>query len=578
MKAGNKERIFHIAQFGTYDLQSLGDTMFPVVFKGEMEKRLGKDNVIIDLYSPFGTEHPYNNLPLVHSVKELREEHAKRPYDCLVLGGGEFVHFLQVEYISVDELKQQYQPGELWRKPQAEAQELGIPVFWNCVGVSRDFENEEEINIIRDSCKELGYLSVRDKYSKIRLEKMAGVQNVHEVADMLWLFNRHFSAEKLADQKKQLETEYPFLQKDYLVLQYGTSADLDKLGEIVNKIGERYNLEIVLLTINYCHEDEDIVKKLKEKFSNFRMIDKKLQPVEIMSVISGGKYFLGTSLHGNITAMSYGVKNLCLDMYPSFVSKMDGLFEMLNCKELLVNGLEGLHARFEHLAETDIKGKLDKEIEQIQKRLDSHFDRMARLIQNGEYERYECEAVPESKIFLHKGMLSSNGETVTDICCGINENVEFCFELPNFGKEIEGVIYEKHPFLIESMRIECDKQDINCYFLNSEEENEALFENRCIYKGTAGKRMEKGRRIKVNAKLVTGESVEIRFLKSRLKKLEQINYDLEVGNKRLKGHVDYMINLEREYKQEIDYYKKIPGASLMVRAFRSADEIFQRKG
>ena len=257
----NKERIFHIAQFGAFDLQSFGDTMFPVVFILEMEKRFGKENVIIDLYSPFGTEHPYNALPLVRSVEKLEEEHEKRPYDCLVLGGGEFIHFLPIEYISANNQKQQYQPGELWRKPQEEAQRLGIPVFWNCVGVSRDFENEEEISIIRDSCKGLGYLSVRDKYSKIRLEKMAGIQNVHEVADMLWLFNRHFSAEKLADQKKQLEAEYPFLQKDYLVLQYGTSADLDRLGEVVNKIGECYDLEVVLLTINYCHEDEEIVKR-----------------------------------------------------------------------------------------------------------------------------------------------------------------------------------------------------------------------------------------------------------------------------------------------------------------------------
>ena len=553
MRNKGNGHIYHIAQFGTYDLPSLGDTMFPVIFKLEMEKRFGEDNISIDLYSPFGTDHPYNHLPPVFSIDELEKNHKRAPYDCLIIGGGEFVHFLPVEYISVDNVKRQYQAGDLWRKPQLEAQKLGIPVFWNCVGVSRDFESEEEIDAIQDACVNLGYLSVRDKYSKLRLEKMAGVQNVHEVADMLWLFNRYFSKTKLQCQKEQLETEYSFLKKEYMVLQYGTSADYDKLGQIIERIRENYNIEIVLLSINYCHEDEEIVKKLKQKFDNFRVIDKKLDPVEIMSVIAGAKYFLGTSLHGNVTAMSYGVKNLCLDMYPSFVSKMDGLFEMLKSKELLLNGLESLYTRFEKLTEADFDSKIEKEISNIQLKLDAHFDKIADLIFSRKCEKYECKDMEEKKFSLHKSTISNGNNAISDICCSTQKSVEFYFEIQNSQEEMEGVIYETRPFIVENMYVFCNNRDIPYYFLNAEsEDGQAVFENKCIYRvNIQQENLSKNCIIRVKATISLEKAAETKLLKWRLQKAEQSNYELEVSNKRLQGHVDYMVELEREYKRKI---------------------------
>ena len=186
------EKKYYVAQFGTYDLPSLGDTMFPKIFQLEMKERFG-DKIQIDLYSPSGTDHPYNDLDEVYSLDRLEENNTKHPYDLMVIGGGEFVHFAPVEYISVDNEKKVYSVGELWEKPQMIAQKLGIPVVWNCLGISRDFKTPEERKRIVESCKNLKYISVRDTFSASRLVSAHENVNVHMVADMLWLFNKHFS-------------------------------------------------------------------------------------------------------------------------------------------------------------------------------------------------------------------------------------------------------------------------------------------------------------------------------------------------------------------------------------------------
>ena len=542
----DKKESYHIAQFGTYDLPSLGDTMFPTIFKLEMEKYFG-DRITIDLYSPRGTEHPYNNLPIVHGINELEKNHKEKPYDCLVIGGGEFVHFLPVEYISVDGEKRVYDIGELWDKPQREAKKLNIPVIWNCVGISKDFETLSEIESIQKACQGLKYISVRDAYSKIRLEKMAGVHNVNQVADMLWMFNRHFTEEDLRKYREKLSEENEFLKKDYLVLQYGTSLDYKKIAKIVNRIAKDYGLEVILLTINYCHQDQEIIEKIVKEFPEFKIIDRLLQPKEIMSVIAGAKYFLGTSLHGNVTAMSYGVKNLCLDMYPSFVSKMDGLFDMLEKSKCVINGANTLRHSFEKLVQIDEREQTLKKIEQIQKKLDQHFFEISRVIAKKSFQKYEVEKVEEKKFFV-KGIMD-NG-VVSSKCIQLfqSEEITLSFELENVNGEYEGILYQPQSFIIERMDILENGTKIKYEYENliENERKISLFQDHCKFKAfSARNQVGKNRIIEIKIKMKFGEEIERYYLKIEKKRLEQEKYQLEVKYKQSQGHVEKLLESER---------------------------------
>ncbi|MDE7310794.1 MAG: glycosyltransferase [Eubacterium sp.] len=496
-----EERMIRIAHFGAYDLESLGDTMFPVIFRMEMKERFG-DRLDIDLYSPNGTSHSYNNLERVYPIDSLPQRHAKEPYRALVIGGGEFIHFLPVKYKSPEGEKKQYLAGELWKKPQEIAAGLNIPVIWNCVGVGRDFENNGEAEQIRQACEALCGLSVRDAYSRIRLEKFAGVQNVLQVPDMLWMFPRHIKEASLDDCFGQLKKEYRFLNQDYLALQYGTSLEYEKLAKEVQKISTDYGLAVLLVTVNYCHEDQEVAYKIQKVCRDFYVLGRKLQPKEIMAVISHAKFFLGTTLHGNITAMSYGVKNLCLDMYPSCVGKLDGLFAMMQMEELLVKDVDSLRIQFDQQMHTDHREMIAKKAALFQEQLKCHFDRIASLLQDGvrkqkedakaatdrmeedrELQRRQCRLI---KSVLNNGNISTGCNSIMEGSGALDEggSLKLEFQVQSTGAPYHGKFYYPNPFIIESIEASENGRQASCSLegmVTGSGEGSALYKDCCIF-------------------------------------------------------------------------------------------------
>lgn len=500
VKMTDKEGSIRIAHFGAFDMESMGDTMFPVIFRLEMEKRFG-DRLEIDLYAPNGANHPYNNLARVFPIDSLVQRHAKNAYCALVVGGGEFIHFRPISYRSPDGEEKQYNPGELWKKPQEIAEGINLPVIWNCVGVGRDFENGGEAEQVRQVCEELSYLSVRDAYSRIRLQNIAVVRKIYQVPDMLWLLRRYIQPGLLNDCFRQLKKEYRFLNQGYLVLQYGTSLEYGRLAKEVQKISTDYGLAVLLLTVNYCHEDQEVSDQLQEVCREFYIMGRKLQPKEIMAVIAHAKFFLGTSLHGNITAMSYGVKNLCLDMYQSCVGKLDGLFEMMQMQELLVRDIDSLRGKFDQQMRVENRGMVAEKAALFQEELKCHFDRIAGLLQESAdiqkkdaksetkgTEKYRAETKKDSterkktraekskdaqklkrqyrfiKSVLSDGKTSTGCNSMMELDSAIegSQSLELEFQVQRAVEAYQGKFYYPNPFLVESMEASENGKPASC--------------------------------------------------------------------------------------------------------------------
>ena len=322
-----------IAQFGIYDLPSLGDTMFPYIFADNMQKILGKENVEIDIYSPTSCDKPYNNLPKVFSIDELEERNKVRHYDAFILGGGEFIHFDDVRYKTVDGVQREYTAGELWIKPTKIAHELGIPVYWDGVGVSYDFTEEYQRKTIREVTEFVKRITVRDKYSAQRLIDAGVKQDIYVSPDMLWMFKNSITTDQLDKIYNKLVNEYDFLKQPCMVVQYATEYRSEEIAKEAAKFSKENGFIPVSLVVNYCHDDTKINKEITSHDSLFKTVDRVLQPIEIMAIIYRSRIFWGSSLHGNLISMLYGVPNIVLDMYPNTVSKMDGLMSWLDCTE-----------------------------------------------------------------------------------------------------------------------------------------------------------------------------------------------------------------------------------------------------
>ncbi len=307
--------------------------MFPAVFADNMRRIVGKDNVEIDIYSPEGCDKPYNDLPKVYGIDELEERNKQKHYDAFVLGGGEFIHFEDVRYKTVDGVQREYAAGELWLKPTRMAHALGIPVYWEGVGVGYDFVDQHQRKTIREACGLVKRITVRDKYAAQRLLDAGVAQDVYVAPDMLWMFKNSIPTEELDRVYDTLAAAYDFLKKPYMVVQYATEYRCEEVAREAVAFSEANGLVPVSLVVNYCHDDTKICRKLTEYDPSFKTVDRMLQPVEIMAIIYKAKFFWGSSFHGNLISMLYGVPNILLDMYPNTVSKMDGLMSWLDCTE-----------------------------------------------------------------------------------------------------------------------------------------------------------------------------------------------------------------------------------------------------
>lgn len=307
--------------------------MFPAVFADNMQKIWGKDNIEIDIYSPTNCSNPYNNLPNVYSIDELEERNKIRHYAAFVLGGGEFINFDDVRYKTVDGIQREYTAGELWLKPTRIAYELGIPVYWDGVGVSYDFVEEYQRKTIREVSTFVRRITVRDKYSAQRLLDAGVKQNIYVAPDMLWMFKNSITTGELDGIYNKLASEYDFLKKPYMVVQYATEYRSKEIAKKAVEFSKENNLIPVSLVVNYCHDDTKLCKELTDYDTSFKTVDRMLQPVEIMAIIYKAVFLWSSSFHANLISMLYGVPNIILDMYPNTVSKMDGLMSWLDCEE-----------------------------------------------------------------------------------------------------------------------------------------------------------------------------------------------------------------------------------------------------
>ena len=374
------DKTYRIAQFGTYDIESTGDTMFPKGFSYGIQRFLP---VEIELFSMTECAAPYNGNSHVYSFDQFMERSSAKPFDAVVIGGGEFLHFKKIDVV-IDGSPKSYPEGFIWKKPIDMAREARVPtILLNCVGVSYDFTPSQQQEL-REYMEQVDLISVRDEFSALRVRK-AGIpkEKVVCVADNLWYFNRMYPKQELTALRCELEkrTGHDFCMP-YLVVQYGTTKNTAELTRQLLTIKDRTGYRIYLMAVNYCHEDRTGLKQLKAAGGGaFLSIEDYFQPVEILSVIAGAKAFFGTSFHGNLISASYGVPFVGIDMYSSFVSKMDGLFMMLGCEQYLTADEFGVAAAYEAFAQDrETLRRLSERIEQIQTCLDGHFARMAKII------------------------------------------------------------------------------------------------------------------------------------------------------------------------------------------------------
>jgi polysaccharide pyruvyl transferase WcaK-like protein len=242
-----------------------------------------------------------------------------------------------------------------------------IICIYNTIGAnSINSVKPEEREYIINQFKKSEYISVRDNKSG-ELIKNA---NAKIYPDSATYMSRIFSQEELMEKSSEkIKTFIYENQKRYVCIQmnkgYLINKDKNKVVNEINKIiADGY--KVILLPIGFAqlHEDNISLNKIYKKMKKNQNIVyfKKINIYEIMNLIANSIFFAGTSLHGNITAMSFGIRHIGLNKKITKLEEYLKSWEIEGQNECIE--IENLYSKFCELLNLN-----EQEIEENKNRL-----------------------------------------------------------------------------------------------------------------------------------------------------------------------------------------------------------------
>ncbi len=162
-----------------------------------------------------------------------------------------------------------------------------------------------EKEVVHNTLRESIYLSVREKFThRSIIENFTDVE-VKITPDVAILMSDYYSFESNSKEK-------------YIAFQIGhhkNEGKLDVINEQLNKLSKETGLPVYFIPIGICPGHDDI-KSLKWLAGKANYPNKLIIPgdiLQIMEVIASSQIFIGTSLHGIITAMSFNKPYLAIN-------------------------------------------------------------------------------------------------------------------------------------------------------------------------------------------------------------------------------------------------------------------------
>jgi glycosyltransferase involved in cell wall biosynthesis/polysaccharide pyruvyl transferase WcaK-like protein/SAM-dependent methyltransferase len=296
-----------VGLFGTFEVDNYGDRLFPILLERALQQRL--PGLRTRLFSPGDGTYGFDGRR-VHSVADL-EQHAE-DLDGFVIGGGDIIRFDPVHGRS--EAPATGNHADLVVLPSALGRLRGQPVVWNGPGIPHPLTSAEQA-IIEGAASMASLLAVRDEVSRSRLGREAARTAV--VPDTGLLLADVFPLSSLARVMESLRRRLA-LTGDYVTvhLSPATARDEDwaEASEELAALSCKLGLPILLLPLGPVHGERARLRELRDRCSRrLLLVEEGLHPLEIAALIGHAAAFLGTSLHGNITAFAYGVPSVAVN-------------------------------------------------------------------------------------------------------------------------------------------------------------------------------------------------------------------------------------------------------------------------
>lgn len=295
-----------LAHFGTFDVANYGDLLFPLV----IERRLGGDVDEILHVSPVGGAPPTaDGRP---STDPAAVAHRSGPVGAVVVGGGNLIvagRSGQAAYAGDPVLAY----PDLWLGAAALAVRRRVPLVVNGPGVPLPLDPVSAA-LARALWSGAARVAVRDVASARRLTRAVGPAP-DVVPDTALDVSELWSPGELATARRALleAAGHPAHARTLAVHVKGSwaTADLAGVAAAVDAIAGAAGAVPVLVAIGPCHGDDRAARAVGAALGEPAIVlDRLDRLVDVAAVIAGSVAYVGSSLHGMVTARAFATPGL----------------------------------------------------------------------------------------------------------------------------------------------------------------------------------------------------------------------------------------------------------------------------
>jgi polysaccharide pyruvyl transferase WcaK-like protein len=292
------------ALFGTFDVANYGDLLFPHV----AAHMLGEGLAELRCYSPRGGAPAWADCWPARSIAAFTADPAP---DLCLIGGGNIIHANPTplpDYAGTFG-RSNFTYASLWLGASMLAARAGARLAWNAPGAPSPVEGAWARGLRDLALAGADHVALRDEASRIFLG--APTTPAEVVPDTALTISAVWPAETL-----RTAAQAAFATRDMAVPARWIAVhlndryiggDLRAACAAVNRIAAAQRAVPVLLAIGPCHGDDALARQAMAFIDGPALLVDQPQGLrQIAGLIAHAEAYVGSSLHGLITALSYG--------------------------------------------------------------------------------------------------------------------------------------------------------------------------------------------------------------------------------------------------------------------------------
>lgn len=343
-----------LGQFGTCDVENYGDLLYPVVTKHLLQQK--RSDIMLNPYAFLPGVAPEGAGYEARGIQRLLcrgDQHL----DALIVGGGDIVRtdtailashyqgiyqkrrehnlFGRIRKMilgsgdSVGEFRQRYMRYEAigpFLIDPVRFPNVGLVAYCS-VGVPFAFNSQENLGVSR-ALNNSAFIYARDNPSRDKLVEAGVTKTIHVAPDLIVTLSDFYPLNEQKRKGQEIFRSHGIDTSKPVLCFQSPPQDSKNLAIIVAELvayAERTGSAIALLPIGRCHGDDHALRLIEKLSSNRLVYINALTIFDMIAVIAASDRFLGTSMHGNITAFSYGIPHL---FGPLDVDKLKGFLDV----------------------------------------------------------------------------------------------------------------------------------------------------------------------------------------------------------------------------------------------------------